>query len=119
MPEPGDPASLDTFSDGNLHFDFVERLVIYDERPASPRNRIELTPDEVVVLAVLIENRHERPLWGPQLSELAWGSTDDEAAKRTMHVIYRLQSKLGQTDLPRCPVELAPGVGCWYRMLNP
>jgi len=119
MPQPSNESSLRTFSDGNLRIDFVERLVIYDVCPASLRNRVELTPGETVVLAVLIEHRHERPLWGPQLSELAWGSTDDEAAKRTLDVIARLQFKLGQTDLPRCPVELAPGVGCWYRMLHP
>ena len=38
--------ALDTFSDGNLHFDFVERLFIYDLRPASLRNRIELTREK-------------------------------------------------------------------------
>jgi DNA-binding response OmpR family regulator len=119
MPQPGEPASLATFRDGDLHFDFAARLVIYDVRPASLRNRVELTRDEAAVLAVLIEHRHERPFWGPRLSELAWGSTDDEAAKKSMNVIARLQFKLGQTDLPRCPVELAPGVGCWYRMLHP
>lgn len=114
----GSTAELGTFSDGNLHIDFAERLVIYDVRPASLRNRVELTPGEAAVLAVLIERRHERPLWGPQLSELAWGSTDDEAAKRTVKVIARLQMKLGQTDLPRCPVEAAPHVGYWYRPLG-
>ena len=83
MPQPGCEPSPRTFSDGNLHIDFVERLVSFDVRPASLRNRTELAPGEATVLVVPIEHRHERPLWGPQLSELAWGSRDDEAAKRT------------------------------------
>ena len=74
MPQPGEPASLGTFRDGNLHFDFVERLVIYDVRPASLRNRVELTRDEAAVLAVLIEHRHERPFWAPRLSDLVWAA---------------------------------------------
>jgi DNA-binding response OmpR family regulator len=119
MPQPSDTPSLRTFSDGNLHFDFVERLVIYDVRPASLRNRVELLLVEALVLAVLIEHRHEGPLSGTELSELAWGSTDDEAAKMTIKVIARLKMKLGHMDLPRCPVETIPGAGCWYRMLNP
>ena len=116
---PGDPPSLDTFSDGDLHIDFAERRIIYDVRPASLRNRVELHPWEVAALAVLVQHRHERPLWGPELSEWAWGNTDDEAAKRTIKVIARLHFKLGQTDLPRCPVVVAPGFGYWYRTLNP
>ena len=58
------------------------------------------------------------PSGGAELSEWAWGNTDDEAAKRTIKVIARLHFKLGQTDLPRCPVEVAPGFGYWYRTSN-
>jgi DNA-binding response OmpR family regulator len=118
MPQPGDPPSLATFSDGNLHIDFVERWVIYDARPAGLRNQVELLPAEAAVLSVLIEHRNEA-LSGPQLNELVWGSTGDEAVKRTIHVVGRLQSKLGRMDLPGCPVEVSPFVGYRYRMLNP
>ena len=118
MPQPGEPASLGTFRDGNLHFDFVERLVIYDVRPASLRNRVELTRDEAAVRGADRASPRTTILGAPT-ERPCLGSTDDDAAKKTMKVIARLQFKLGQTDLPRCPVEMAPGVGCWYRMLNP
>jgi DNA-binding response OmpR family regulator len=116
-PSLDEPASLDTFSDGNLHIDFGERLVIYDVRPASLRNRFELNSWEAAVLAVLIEHRRET-LAGEQLCELAWGHTDAASVKRTVKVIARFQMRLSQMDLPRCPVETAPPIGYRYRVLN-
>lgn len=117
IPEPSDAPSLDTFSDGNLHVDFVAGLVIFDVRPASLRNRFVL-PAEAAVLACLIEHRNEA-LTAPQLAELIWGDTEDGPVKRTMAAIARLKMKLDEMDLPRCPVETIPDAGYRYRTLNP
>lgn len=58
-PSSGGYTSMATFSDGNLHMDFTERIMIFDHRPASLRNRAILNPHESAVLAALVENRGE------------------------------------------------------------
>jgi DNA-binding response OmpR family regulator len=90
MTGSGDRSPRVTFSDGNLHMDFTERMVIFDHRPASLRNRVNLNPDESGVLGVLVEHRGET-LSAEQLGEMVWGETNEEVAKRTVKVVARLR----------------------------
>ena len=117
MPGSGDHSPRATFSDGNLHVDFTERMVIFDHRPASLRNRVILNPDESGVLGLLVEHRGET-LSAEQLGEMVWGQTNQEVAKRTVKVVARLQIALGQMDLAECPIETVPGIGYRYQPLS-
>jgi DNA-binding response OmpR family regulator len=117
MPGSGDRSPRVTFSDGNLHMDFTERMVIFDHRPASLRNRVILNPDESGVLGVLVEHRGET-LSAEQLGEMVWGQTNQEVAKRTVKVVARLQIALRQMDLAECPIETVPGIGYRYQPLS-
>jgi hypothetical protein len=117
IPGSGDRSPRVTFSDGNLHMDFNERMVIFDHRPASLRNRITLNPDESDILGALVEQRGET-LSAEQLAEIVWGQTNQELAKRSVKVVARLQMALRQTDLAECPIENVPGIGCRYQPLS-
>jgi DNA-binding response OmpR family regulator len=97
--------------------DFIERMVIFDHRTASLRNRIILNPDECSVLGVLVEHRGEA-LSAEQLGEMAWGQTNQEVAKRSVKVVARLQMALRQMDLTECPIENVPGIGYRYQPLS-
>jgi DNA-binding winged helix-turn-helix (wHTH) protein len=117
MPGSGDRSSMVTFSDGNLHMDFTEQMVIFNHRPASLRNRVILNPNESGVLRALVEHRGET-LSAEQLAEMVWGETNQEVAKRTVKVVARLQMALGQMDLTENPVETVPGIGYRYQPLR-
>jgi DNA-binding response OmpR family regulator len=107
MPGSGDHASMVTFSDCNLHMDFIERMVIFGHGPASLRNRVILNPDESGVLGVLVEHRGET-LSAEQLGEMVWGQTNQEVAKRTVKVVARVQMALCQMDLTEFPSKPCP-----------
>ena len=117
MPDPGVRPSLVTFSDGDLHMDFTERMVIFDHRPASLRNRVILNKHESGVLAALVEHRGET-LSAEQLGEMVWGETDEEAAKLVVKLVARLQRALGQMALSKCPIETVPEIGFRYQSLT-
>ena len=117
VPGSGDRSPRDTFSDGNLHMDFTERMVIFDHRPANLRNRITLNSDESDVLAFLVEHQGQT-FSAEQMGEIVWGQTNHEFAKRAAKVVPRLQMALRYTDLGECPVEDVPGIGYRYRSLG-
>jgi DNA-binding response OmpR family regulator len=113
----GDGSSMSVFSDGNLHMDFTERMVIFDHRPASLRNRVILNPNESRVLGALVEHRGQT-LSAEQLSEMVWGETNNEVTKRTVKLVARLQMALCQMDLVDCPIETVSGIGYRYQPLS-
>jgi DNA-binding response OmpR family regulator len=117
VPGSGDRSSKVTFSDGNLHMDFTEQMVIFDHRPASLRNRVMLNPDMSGVLGALVGHRG-KALSAEQLGEMVWGETNQEVATRTVKVVARLQMALGQMDLTENPIETVPGIGYRYQPLS-
>ena len=117
MPGSGDRSPRSTFSDGNLHMDFTERMVIFDHRRASLRNRVILHPMESGVPGALVQHRGETPS-AEELAEMVWGETNQEAAKRAVKLTARLQMSLSQMDLTECPVETLPGIGYRYQPLS-
>ena len=86
LPGSAERSSMVTFRDGNLHMDFAERMVIFDHRPASLRNRVILNPDESGVLRALVEHRGET-VSAEQLGEMVWGEANQDVAKRTVKVV--------------------------------
>lgn len=117
LPGSAERSSMVTFRDGNLHMDFAERMVIFDHRPASLRNRVILNPDESGVLRALVEHRGET-VSAEQLGEMVWGEANQDVAKRTVKVVARLQMALRQTDLTECPIETVPAIGYRYLPLS-
>lgn len=99
------PAVLD---DGKLHIDLAKRLVLVEMQ------KVELTPKEYAVLALLAQHR-QCVITQKQLLEQIWGPSHGQDTHYLRIVISHLRQKIGDDPTEPCYLKTEAGIG--YRLM--
>ena len=99
------PAVLE---DGKLHIDLAKRLVLVDTQ------KVELTPKEYAVLALLAQHR-QCVITQKQLLEQIWGPSHGQDTHYLRIVISHLRQKIGDDPTEPCYLKTEAGIG--YRLM--
>lgn len=99
------PAVLD---DGKLHIDLAKRLVLVETQ------KVELTPKEYAVLALLAQHR-QCVITQKQLLEQIWGPSHGQDTHYLRIVISHLRQKIGDDPTEPCYLKTEAGIG--YRLM--
>jgi DNA-binding response OmpR family regulator len=96
------------YADERLSIDFVQHVVLYDERA------VTLTPLEFKLLAVFVRHPNQ-VLSRDQLLELVWGDSFGVSPEQAKLYVGYLRRKLDPSSPGSTPIETVRGFGYRYR----